>query len=207
MTKELIGIYCEKTLYSANVEVDFHTKKAKSKQKLLYFDTTRRDVQNALMTSRLGSIDSALFKSTRWSVSSKRTAEMANRFRKLLHGMSSDCSDQKEIDSSLWLEEPECGGGCSISFMVKPILYALKHRLNLVTPRSRWLQGKHNCKANDISCFLRSFASPQSCGKMPSKSKNSKGQWRRISQDDEDFFQEVAGERSIPSEFRRMGSK
>lgn len=206
MTKKLIGIYCEKSLYKANVDIDFHTKNSHPEHVLPYFDTTKPDVQHALMSFKLAGVDSKLVTSSAWKARDEIT-EASKVFRQLLEGMAGDCSSQQEIDTAIWLEEPECGGGCTISFMIKPILYALKHRVKLVTPRSRWLSGKHHCNKNDISCFLRSYASRYSCGTRPKKSKDKNGQWRLISQDDEAFFQAVSGEKSIPSEYRKYGSK
>eukprot|EP00511_Aplanochytrium_stocchinoi_P004162 CAMPEP_0204840722 /NCGR_PEP_ID=MMETSP1346-20131115/38767_1 /ASSEMBLY_ACC=CAM_ASM_000771 /TAXON_ID=215587 /ORGANISM="Aplanochytrium stocchinoi, Strain GSBS06" /LENGTH=368 /DNA_ID=CAMNT_0051978317 /DNA_START=267 /DNA_END=1373 /DNA_ORIENTATION=- len=120
-------------------------------------------------------------------------AKDAARLTRLLDNMSSDC---KSSSQSFFAEEPECGAGCTINYMVKPIFYALKHDRRLVTPDSRWKKGKSrplNSNCSDISCFLRGYANVNMCsGARKGSSKTREDLWRKISQDDVTFFEELS---------------
>mmetsp|Transcript_13481 Transcript_13481/g.24137 ORF Transcript_13481/g.24137 Transcript_13481/m.24137 type:complete len:881 (-) Transcript_13481:2343-4985(-) len=78
----------------------------------------------------------------------------AKRFQELLENVT-HCS---ETGKAMWAEGPECGVGCGLNFLVRPLLYAVETKQALLTPSWRWANDDACRGDHRLSCFLRPYA-------------------------------------------------
>eukprot|EP00924_Labyrinthula_sp_SR-Ha-C_P016018 snap_masked-scaffold_4-processed-gene-16.16-mRNA-1 protein AED:1.00 eAED:1.00 QI:0/0/0/0/1/1/4/0/1358 len=187
---KLTGIYCDASNFKADVKLNYHLS-MKVNELPYCFDLNKRNVLEYISRNEFVNMarDVINLEGKGYTVPS---AFEDNFISELLDFTLSDCETLEDQKRFLYLDAPECGAGCTINFLVKPIIYAMINKQKIVTPGSRWLHGsKGKCdKKKHLGCFLKEFASKESCGSRPSQAKDGL-LWRRVDQDNLDFFKEV----------------
>jgi len=119
----------------------------------------------------------------------KNAVKEAEKAQRMLEKIRS-CKRGDGNPIAIFVEEPECGAGCSLNYMVEPMMHAVNQRVALLTPMTKWAEPSLCDLANSLACFLKSFAkrddSDPRCAKRsnPSRIDMTTGTWWRIKFDD-----------------------
>eukprot|EP00512_Aurantiochytrium_limacinum_P009669 CAMPEP_0171544546 /NCGR_PEP_ID=MMETSP0960-20121227/3565_1 /TAXON_ID=87120 /ORGANISM="Aurantiochytrium limacinum, Strain ATCCMYA-1381" /LENGTH=827 /DNA_ID=CAMNT_0012092375 /DNA_START=95 /DNA_END=2574 /DNA_ORIENTATION=+ len=231
------GLYCHKTNYRADVVYDLHRRteqmpsplgKAPYCLDLLAHDKKEKEVRVKIPRPR------GLAFSTGDSLdrdSGQRAARIASRKFKQLFDRTRMCKAPSSASSpapesggassladltktnkrtTLHLEAPECGAGCTLNYLVTPLMHAMSTNQAFLTPDSLWAESRSCDGSQELSCFLKPFASRDdtdpACAKSDGPRYDSNtGKWRRIGQDD---YGQWNGERKLsrtPTGFENFG--
>lgn len=190
----LEGIYCTKSNFQANSVINYHKFEFSAMNGC--FNVSTEFVKNDIM--RVSVMQQPFLmpvSETHPGIFNLKVAQSSSKLRNLLQNTTS-CAIERDLNNILYMEPPECGIGCTISFMIKPLLYAIKHEMKIAVPGSLWLRGEKPTNFKDcktFSCLFKNFAN-NTC----TKSIHKQFIKRSVNQDDVEFFDSLS--------FQNLGS-
>ncbi|GBG23896.1 Alpha-1,6-fucosyltransferase [Hondaea fermentalgiana] len=195
------AVYCAPDNYRADVEVNFHKRdparvpshraKAPFCFDLLQYDHKEdgpnRGKRFRIQIPRRGDLSPGAVLDDR--PAHLAAAQASRRFQLAFDRLRTCDVATPTSRVAMHVEPPECGAGCSLNYLVSPLLHAISTDQAFLTPASMWASRSECGGSNSLSCFLQAFAkrddSLAQCAKSSGPRYEKEYQrWRRIGQDD-----------------------
>ncbi len=188
-----VGMYCDRKNYKAAVEMNFHAIDTRNKKEALV------SMQSAPYCLNLATAAEPNFltvepkdKFVPAAQLERESGEYRGFAGKLEQRLlkSTKCGMDSENAKALWVDQAECGAGCSLNYLIKPLVYAAQTGQAFLNPRSLWADD-NQCKgrhAGRVSCYIREFAprdKPDRDCQPYSNFRDGDEVWRRVEQDDD----------------------